>query len=157
MNINKVTLGGRVCQTPELKALPSGISVVNFSLAINRYWKDANGNKQEAVEFVNCIFFGKSADTIAQYVVKGQGLLVFGRIQTRSWDGQDGKKMYRTEIIGEEFQFGERPKDADEKRTGAEKAQGVPAKKKTEPMGAQEAISELEYPEEEINPEDIPF
>ena len=108
ISLNKATIIGNLTRDPESKALPSGITVVNFSIATNRNWKDKEGNKKEEVQFHNCVSFGKQADTIAQYVKKGQQLMVEGRIQTRSWEVEGGKR-YATEIMVEQFQFGSKP------------------------------------------------
>lgn len=110
MNLNQVTLIGRLTRDPEKKALPSGVSVTNFSLATSRTWKDANGEKKEEVEYHNLVAFGKTADVIAQYLKKGQLANVVGRLCTRSWDDKEtAKKMYRTEVIVETMQMGPRP------------------------------------------------
>jgi len=112
MNYNRAIIIGNITKDPELKALPSGGSVCNFSIATNRTWTDkASGKKQEAVEFHNVVVFGRMADNVAQYIRKGSQLLVEGRIQTRSWEGKDGKKNYRTEIVAESIQFGAKPRD----------------------------------------------
>jgi single-strand DNA-binding protein len=143
MNINKVLIAGNITKDIELKALPSGKSVVSFSLASNRTWKDANGEKQEQAEFHNIVAFGTQADTIKQYCVKGQNLFVEGRLQTRSWEDNDTKKkLYRTEIVLENFQFGQKPKTDSQVSKQVDKADGVDT---------------IEYPEDEINPSDIPF
>jgi len=105
MYLNKATIIGNLTRDPELKALPSGQNVVNFSVATNRVWKDKEGAKQEQAEFHNVVAFGKQAETIAQYMKKGSQILVEGRLQTRSWEA-DGVKKYATEIILEQFQFG---------------------------------------------------
>ena len=110
ISLNKATIIGNLTRDPESKALPSGITVVNFSIATNRNWKDKEGNKKEEVQFHNCVSFGKQADTIAQYVKKGQQLMVEGRIQTRSWEVEGGKR-YATEIMVEQFQFGAKAGD----------------------------------------------
>lgn len=144
-NINKCQIAGNLTRTIELKELPSGNSVASFSLAINRTWKDKAGAKQEQVEFVNFVAFGKTADTMARYCVKGQNLFVEGRMQTRSYD-KDGVKHYRTEVIVNEFQFGQKPKGAE----GAPQQTGASQESKPASDG-------IEYPVEEINPEDIPF
>jgi single-strand DNA-binding protein len=141
MNINKVLVAGNITKDIELKALPNGTSVASFGLASNRTWKDANGEKQEQVEFHNIVVFGKQADTIKQYCVKGQNLFVEGRLQTRSWES-DGKKLYRTEIVLENFQFGQKPKTDTQVNKQVEKSDGVDT---------------IEYPEDDINPEDVPF
>ena len=106
MNLNKVTLIGNITKDIELKSLPSGIKVASFGLATNRTWKDKEGNKQEQAEFHNIIAFGKQAETISQYCGKGDQLFIEGRLQTRSWDKEDGTKAYRREIVLENFQFG---------------------------------------------------
>lgn len=107
MYLNKAIIVGNLTRDPELKTLPSGQPVTSFGMATNRYFKDRDGNKQDAVDYHNLIAFGKQAELIAQYLRKGSQLLVEGRIQTRSWD-KDGQKMYRTEIIVEQMQFGSR-------------------------------------------------
>ena len=143
MNINKVLVAGNITKDIELKALPNGTSVATFSIASNRTWKDTNGEKQEQVEFHNIVVFGKQADTIKQYCVKGQNLFVEGRLQTRSWeDKESAKKLYRTEIVLENFQFGQKPKTDTQVNKQVEKSDGVDT---------------IEYPEDEINPEDVPF
>jgi single-strand DNA-binding protein len=106
MNLNKVILIGNITKDIEVKSLPSGISVTSFGLATNRKWKDKDGNKQEQAEFHNIIAFGKQAEVLKQYCSKGDQLFIEGRLQTRNWDKEDGTKAYRTEIILENFQFG---------------------------------------------------
>ena len=149
MYLNKAFLYGNLPRGPELKALPSGNNVVNFGLATNRTYKDKSGMKQEATEFHNIVAFGRTAEVIAQYMKKGRPMFVEGRIQTRSWEGkEDGKKQYRTEIVVDNFQFG-----SDAKGGGAPSAsQG--SEEQASPKDDGEAIK---YPDEEINPEDIPF
>ncbi|MBU6388649.1 single-stranded DNA-binding protein [Patescibacteria group bacterium] len=147
MYLNKVFLYGNLTRDPELKALPSGSQVANFGLATNRTYKDKNGAKQEATEFHNIVAFGRTAEVIAQYCKKGRPIFVEGRITTRSWEGkEDGKKQYRTEIIVENFQFG-----ADGGKGGSSAG---PAHEEQPSPKDDEAIK---YPDEEINPEDIPF
>ena len=111
--LNKALVMGNLTRDPELKGLPSGSTVCNFSIATNRTWKDKEGNKQEEPEFHNIVVYGKQADSCGQYLKKGQEALVEGRIQTRSWEGEDGKKNYRTEIVGESVTFG-RKDDSDQ-------------------------------------------
>ena len=111
--LNKALVMGNLTRDPELKGLPSGSTVCNFSIATNRTWKDKEGNKQEEPEFHNIVVYGKQADSCGQYLKKGQEALVEGRIQTRSWEGEDGKKNYRTEIVGESVTFG-RKGDSDQ-------------------------------------------
>lgn len=112
MNFNQVILVGRVTKTPELKTLQSGTVVVSFGLATNNIFVGKDGQKREEADFHNITAFGKTAETIAQYVIKGQELLISGRIRYRSWDKQDGSKGYATDIIVNTFQFGQKPKNA---------------------------------------------
>jgi single-strand DNA-binding protein len=143
MNFNKVFLIGNLTRDPELRSLPSGKSVVSFGMATNRTWKNQQGEKQEDTQFHNIVVFGKQADTVAQYLKKGSQAMIEGRLQTRSWTAQDGSKRNRTEIAAERVQFGPR-------RAGIGPTEDTPSKEK-------EKLETIEYPEEEINPEEIPF
>src|SRR3989344_8682107 len=98
MYLNKAFVAGNLTRDPELKALPSGSQVCTFGVATNRVWYNQNREKQEAVEYHNIVVFGRQAETSAQYLKKGSGVLVEGRLQTRSWE-KDGQKQYRTEIV----------------------------------------------------------
>ncbi len=156
MYLNKAFVYGNLTRDPELKNLPSGAAVCSFSVATNRVWMDKDRNKQEQVEFHNIVVFGRQAETAAQYLRKGSSVLIEGRIVTRSWDGQDGKKNYRTEIVADRVQFGPRAGNtgggAPRDEGGVSGAKG-PAKKDQE-------MDSIQYPDAEsegINPEDIPF
>jgi single-strand DNA-binding protein len=146
MNINKAMVFGNLTRDPELKALPSGMSVCSFALATNRVYNDRDGKRQEQVDYHNVTVFGKQAETTAKYLTKGSSAFVEGRLQTRSWE-KDGQKHYRTEIIADRVQFGPRGSSAPSSANNTsgnsgpdDRAPGLP-----------------DYPEEEINPEDIPF
>jgi single-strand DNA-binding protein len=102
-SINKVSLIGNVTRDPELKTTPKGQSVCTFGLATNRVWKDPQGEKQSLAEFHNLVAWDKLAEFCGQYIKKGKPLYIEGRLQTRSWDGADGKKNVRTEIVVEEI------------------------------------------------------
>jgi len=147
MYLNKVILIGNLTRDPELRALPSGASVTSLGLATNRVWKDTNGEKKEDTQFHNVVVFGKQAETVAQYLKKGSSALIEGRLQTRSWEGQDGQKKYRTEIVADRVQFGPRSAGAP---TGSP-VQGEDSGSQAQPKDA------IDYPDEEINPDDIPF
>ena len=149
MYLNKVIIYGNLTRDPELKALPSGQQLASFGIATNRTYKDKNGQKQESTEFHNIVAFGRTAEIIAQYVKKGRPLFVEGRMQTRSWES-DGQKKYRTEIVVENFQFG-----ADGGRAGGS-GPGASSSGEVSTSGGKES-EEIQYPDEEINPEDIPF
>lgn len=161
MYLNKAIIIGNLTRDPELKALPSGIQVASLSLATNRVWKDKAGAKQEASDFHNVVVFGRQAETSAQYLKKGQQVMIEGRIQTRTWDDKaTGEKKYRTEIVAESVQFG--PKaggftgGAGASSGGSSASSG--ATTKAAPAGAKkDAVDTIDYPSEDINPEDIPF
>lgn len=148
MYLNKVIIVGNLTRDPEMKALPSGIKVCNIGIATNRYFKNKEGSRQEAVEYHNVVLFARLAEIAGQYLKKGSQVLIEGRLQTRSWDSQDGQKKYRTEIVAESMQLGStrsgssapsQPKDS-----GKEAPKDIPS-------------DTIQYPSEEINPEDIPF
>ncbi len=151
MFLNKAILIGNLTRDPELRSLPSGIKVCSFSIATNRVWKDKNGARQESADYHNVVVFGRQAETVAQYMKKGNSILVEGRIQTRSWDDKgSGEKKYRTEIVADRTQFG--PKGG-----GAPMASAGPATGTKNSPQSPEEVDTIEYPEEDINPEDIPF
>lgn len=101
MDLNKAMLIGRLTRDPETRATPSGQTVSNFGLATNRVWTDASDQKQESVEYHNIVAWRRLAEICNQYLKKGSKIYIEGRLQTRSWDGQDGIKRYRTEIIAD--------------------------------------------------------
>ncbi len=153
MYLNKVFLYGNLTRDPEVKALPtSGQQVASFGLATNRSFKGRDGAQQEQTEFHNIVAFGRTAEVMGQYLKKGRPVFIEGRIQTRSWD-KDGAKQYRTEIVVDTFQFGAQAGGA-----GGERSSAAPAASRDE--GSQAPAfggEEIQYPDEEINPEDIPF
>ena len=139
MYLNKVLLYGNLTRDPELKTLPNGNNVASFGLATNRsFTKD--GQRQEQTEFHNIVAFGKTAQIMTQYLKKGRPVYIDGRLQTRSWD-KDGVKQSRTEIIVDHFQFGP----------------GERSEPKEQPKAEWNPPQGVDYPNEEINPEDIPF
>lgn len=149
MNINKVFIYGNLTRDPEIRQLPSGINVANLGVATNRYYTNQQGEKVEETEFHNVALFGRLADLAQQYLTKGSGVFIEGRLRTRSWDDKEsGQKRYRTEIMGDQMQFGPR-------REG-----GVaPQQSGGHPPAPAEAPSagKPDYPETTINPDDIPF
>ncbi|OGG57892.1 single-stranded DNA-binding protein [Candidatus Kaiserbacteria bacterium RIFCSPHIGHO2_01_FULL_55_17] len=146
MYINKVILFGNLTRDPELRALPSGMNVCNFSIATNRVYRDREGKKQEQTDFHNVVVFGRQADTVAQYLKKGSSAYVEGRLQTRSWDDKtSGEKKYRTEVVADRIQFGPKPGGGGGKRAAPEEEV------------AGNGGAGIEYPKDDINPDDIPF
>ena len=147
MYLNKALIVGNLTRDPEITTIPSGQKVCKFSVATNRVWKDKAGAKQESATFHNIVVWGKQAETSAQYLKKGQQVMIEGRIETRSWDDKStGEKKYRTEIIADRVQFGPKSGGAGAGPSSA------PATK----AGSGE-VDTIEYPEEDISPEDIPF
>jgi single-strand DNA-binding protein len=151
MYLNKALIIGNLTRDPELKALPSGIKVCSFSVATNRVWKDQNGAKQEAADYHNIVVFGRQAETVAQYMKKGSQVMIEGRMQTRSWDdATTGTKKYRTEVVADRVQFGS---TGNAPRT---QASGQATSKSNE-QEEDSALDTIEYPQDEITSEDIPF
>ncbi|KKW23352.1 MAG: Single-stranded DNA-binding protein [Candidatus Kaiserbacteria bacterium GW2011_GWA2_52_12] len=161
MYLNKAMVFGNITRDPELRALPSGMNVCSFSVATNRVYRDRDGKKQEQADFHNVVVFGRQADVVAQYLKKGSSVFVEGRMQTRSWEGKDGEKKYRTEIVADRVQFGPRgmgggsgggggPRQSEDSLAG----QAGPAHHDEAPAPSGAGI---EYPKDDINPDDIPF
>ena len=145
MYLNKAMIFGNLTRDPEMKALPSGLQVCSFSLATNRVYNDRDGQKQESTDYHNIVVFGKQAENCSKYLYKGSSTYVEGRLQTRSWE-KDGQKQYRTEIVADRVQFG--PKNsAPNNSTENSSSSGQSSEQPAPP----------DYPEEEINPDDIPF
>lgn len=152
MNLNKVLLIGNLTRDPELKTLPSGSSVASFGIATNRVWKNQQGERQEEVQFHNIVVFGKQAETASQYLKKGASAFIEGRLQTRSWDAQDGTKKSKTEIVAERVQFGPRKQGGG---NAGQEGYATTAGKSNNKQ--EEQLETIEYPEEDIKPEEIPF
>ncbi len=159
MYLNKAMIYGNLTRDPELKALPSGMNVCSMSIATNRVYKDRDGGRKESVDYHNIVVFGVQAENSAKYLKKGNGVYVEGRLQTQSWE-KDGQKQYRTEIVADRVQFG--PKNGS---SGGGDSAPAPSQSSTPAASATPATSTVPakapavpaYPEEEINPEDIPF
>ena len=151
---SKAIITGNLTRDPELRNTPNGASVCGFTVAVNRVYRDSNGEQKEDVSFIDCSAWGKLAEMIAQYAKKGSGVLVSGRLDQRSWeDKTTGQKRSRTEIVVEDFNFtgapnGERGGDAGRSSFGAAAAiDDVPA--------AEEIPDDI--PEGEVELSDIPF
>jgi single-strand DNA-binding protein len=159
MYINKAMLYGNLTRDPEMRALPSGGNVCSFSIATNRVYKKADGSRAEEVSYHNVVVFGRTAETCGQYLKKGSSAYIEGRLQTRSWD-KDGQKQYRTEVVADRVQFGPRPTGGSA-GGAAYSAPATPEYDASEPMDApqQRAPKDdaIDYPAEDINPDDIPF
>lgn len=147
MNLNKVMILGNITRDPEMRTTPSGKAVVTLGVATNRRWTNASGQKQEQAEFHNVVLWGRLAEIANQYLAKGALVLIEGRLQTRTWEGQDGVKRYRTEIIAENMQMGPRLAGAARATTNND-------------IATEEKVEDLPIIEEEtgeIETKDIPF
>ncbi len=153
MYLNKALIIGNLTRDPELKAIPSGIKVCSFSVATNRVWKDKNGARQEAADYHNIVVFGRQAETVAQYMKKGSQVMVEGRMQTRSWDdAATNTKKYRTEVIADRVQFGSTAGGSAPKTSTSSVQKDMSTQDKED-----DSLDTIEYPDEQINAEDIPF
>ena len=147
---NKVVLMGNLTRDPELRAIPSGQNVCSFSLAVNRTWKNASGEQQEAVDYIDCNIWGKPAEIINQYMKMGSGILVSGRLQQRYWE-QEGQKRSKVEVVVEDFNFVGGPND------GGGGGSNAPTSS-AEPKSAKKDEAPVEdLGDEPINLDDIPF
>lgn len=148
MDLNKVQIIGRITQEVELRQTPNGQNVTTLSVATNRNWTDGSGMKQEQAEFHSVVLWGKLAEIAGQYLQKGKKVYLEGRLQTRSWEAQDGTKRYKTEIVGENMIMLDNAGGGDyvapNNTQGNENA--TPAVKKSQAKD-----------EEEISVEDLPF
>ena len=166
MFVNKVMLYGNLTRDPDLRQMPSGMNVANVGIATNRYYTNQQGDRVEEAEFHNVVLFGRLADLAQQYLTKGGGVFIEGRLRTSSWDDKEtGQKRYRTEIIGEQMQFGPRRDGGGAAgQGGGQQATPAPQQQTPPPAPAQAAASAPaatpktpNYPEATINPDDIPF
>ncbi len=143
---SKAIITGNITRDPELRTTPSGSSVCSFSVAVNRTYRDANGEQKEDVSFIDCSAWGKLGEMISQYAKKGSGVLVSGRLSQRSWEDKETKqKRSRVEIVVEDFNF-----------TGGANRDGGPSY--STPATASSASSDVpdDIPEE-IDLSDVPF
>jgi single-strand DNA-binding protein len=150
-SLNRATILGNLTRDPELRQTPSGQSVTSFGVATNRSWTGTDGQKQEQVEFHNVVAWGKLAEICNQYLAKGRKVYVEGRLQTRDWEGQDGVRRYRTEIVAESVIILDRAGAP----TGTAFTAAPPAPSKVEGSAPKDEPSA--QPEAEIKVEDIPF
>ncbi len=149
MDLNKVMLIGRVTKEPEVRTLQTGQAVASFSVATNRQWTDASGQKQEKAEFHNIVAWRKLAEIVQSYVKKGMKIYIEGRMETRSWEDPQGQKKYRTEIVCDNMIMLDG-------KGGSGSTQGSAAAPK--PVVAGDAPNPaVNTPDEEISIEDIPF
>ena len=101
--MNNVTIVGRLTKDPELRTISTGNTTCSFTVAVNRQFTNAQGERE--TDFINCVIWGKQAENLCKYCTKGSLIGVQGRIQTRNYDGQDGKKVYVTEVSAQNVSF----------------------------------------------------
>ena len=145
--INKAILMGRLTRDPELRHTGSGTPVCSFSVAIDNGYGD-----NRTTDFINCVAWNKTAEFVEKYFTKGRMIIVVGRIQTRTWEGQDGKKNYATEVVASEVSFGE------SKRSGDENGYSAPQRQNSDGISLPEmpADTEDDFVTLETN-DDLPF
>lgn len=152
-SFNQVILMGNLTRDPELRQTPNGQSVTSFSLALNRSYKGADGNWQEATDYIDVVAWGPLGERVAQYLTKGRPCLVNGRLQSRAWE-QDGQKRSKVEVVAQDVTFlggpGEGGNGGSFNGGSAPAASGAPAKKKDD-------IVIEDIGDEPINLDDIPF
>lgn len=120
-NLNRVMLMGNLTRDPEMRYLPSNMAVVNLGLAVNRRWKNQNGEQQEETTFVDCEAFGRTAEVISQYLRKGRPIYIEGRLRLDQWQDKDGNNRSKMKVVVENFQF------LDNRMEGGEGAPAGPA------------------------------
>lgn len=114
--MNRVVLVGRLTKDPELRYTPSGVAVATFTLAVNRAFTNQSGERE--ADFINCVVWRRPAENVANFLKKGSLAGVDGRLQTRNYEGQDGKRVYVTEVVAESVQFLEPRNANDQQRSG---------------------------------------
>ena len=138
--VNKVILIGRLGKDPDMRYTPSGTAVANFSLATNSSFKDSDGNWQDKTEWHNIVTFGRTAEIAGEYLKKGKLVYIDGRLQTSSWEDQNGQKRYKTEVVASELQLigsrGDSESSADTSAADAEDE--VPAAEDIPPANEEE-------------------
>lgn len=152
---SKAIVAGNVTRDPELRSTASGTQVCSFSIAVNRSYKDGSGNQQEQVSFIECVAWGRSGEIISQYVRKGSGILVSGRLEQRSWEDKNtGQRRSRTEIVVEDFSF------IGSGNGGGGGANSAPSKSDAVDIAPSDGVDDIipdDMPEDQINLDDIPF
>ena len=149
---NKVTLMGNLTRDPETRTTPGGQSVTSFSLAVNRSWRGADGQQQEAVSYIDCTAWGKAGEIIAQYMGKGRALLVSGRLDQRSWDDKEtGQKRNKVEVVVEDFNF------VDGGQGGGNEGGSAPRQSSNSGASKKSAPAAADADDQPIDLSDIPF
>jgi len=156
-SFNQVILMGNLTRDPELRQTPNGQSVCSFSLALNRSYKGADGNWQEATDYIDVVAWGPLGERVSQYLTKGRPCLVNGRLQSRSWE-QEGQKRSKVEVVAQDVTFlggpGQGGNEGGSYGGGAASASGKPAPSK---QAKKDDVVIEDIGDEPINLDDIPF
>jgi single-strand DNA-binding protein len=159
-SLNQVTLMGNLTRDPELRQTPTGQNVTSFSLALNRSYKDSNGDWQEATDYIDIVCWGPLAERVAQYLSKGRRCLVQGRLQSRSWE-QEGQKRSKVEVLANDVTFldsrGENGERGSEPAASAPANDEQPTSKPKPSKKVKEDVVIEDIGDEPINLDDIPF
>jgi single-strand DNA-binding protein len=153
-DFNQAIVMGNLTRDPELRSTPSGQSVASFAVATNRSWQDAAGEKRDDVQYHEIVAWGKLGELASNYLKKGRKVLVVGRLQTRTWEGNDGAKRQKTEIIANDINFVDKMSDSNGVDYSADNQQLASAEPK--PAAKKEVVIE-DMGEGDINLDDIPF
>ena len=154
-SVNQVILMGNLTRDPELRQIPSGQSVCSFSLALNRSYKDASGEWQEATDYIDVTAWAGLGERVAQYLTKGRRCLVQGRLQSRSWE-QDGQKRSKVEVLANDVTFLDSRGSGSENGTEFDQTQAS-EKPKPSKKAKEEGVEIEDIGDEPINLDDIPF
>ena len=158
-SFNQVTLMGNLTRDPELRTTPNGATVCSFSLALNRSYKNGEGNWTEVTDYVDIVAWGPLGERVAQYLTKGRPALVSGRLQSRSWE-QDGQKRSKVEVVANDVTFlGGAPGGGAgaPASTDDQDDEPVPAPKKSTKKDQKDDVVIEDIGDEPINLDDIPF
>lgn len=153
-SLNQVFLMGNLTRDPELRQTPGGQSVCSFSLALNRSYKDASGEWQEATDYIDIVAWGPLGERVSQYLSKGRRCLVQGRMQSRSWE-QEGQKRSKVEVLANDVTFLD-SRGFEEGGNGSGGGSSAPASKPA-PSKKQDDVVIEDIGDEPINLDDIPF
>jgi single-strand DNA-binding protein len=154
-DFNQAIVMGNLTRDPELRTTPSGQSVASFAVATNRSWNDPSGERKDSVEYHDIVAWGKLGELVSNYLAKGRKVLVVGRLQTRNWEGQDGSKRQRTEIVATDINFVGGAGDTPE---GNGNVTNKPSEDKaTKKTDKKDDVVIEDMGEGEINLDDIPF
>lgn len=156
-SFNQVTLMGNLTRDPELRTTPNGTSVCSFSLALNRSYKGASGDWQEATDYINIVAWAALGERVAQYLTKGRPALVSGRLQSSSWE-QDGQKRSKVEVVANDVTFLGGPGGGSSAAPASDDSKAsAPASTSKKPTKKEEDVVIEDIGDEPINLDDIPF